>query len=611
MSPFKSKILFIVFIISFLSFSAVTAENINLENLKSDDTYVYSYFNTFLGDYDTTINKMIQNNITYINDSKSSFEKTAYLNSEINVYKEYGMDTPAISVIPYFYDFSENLEDLSGLCQEFNKNLELNTTSSKYFAKLIGADIVEKIHLMKSNLRDIKDISELKKDNETLNFDTSNVEKSLDYLELKFSKNIENIGNVTPSSNLTIFISPKNPLIYENTTIYGTGLNGNGKIIITGPENITENIVLKNNHYSTQYLFKKSGIYTLKLTQYGRESEDIDVNISKIPTKIISESYFEFLVLKENNISGKVIDFYGNSINSGDIIFENENLNLENGTFNISLYADYEKIENYTLKFSESEKYLSSEKNIEINFSKPLLNIQIYSEIGKINKNEPLTITGTFEKGQDLNLKLWVGNNSIEYFNSNGTFKKEILFEKPGNYEVFVTFDGNDYYDLSKSNVLMINVTDDDKDINLFTAFISQAAEINWKILILILLIIAFGIKFSDLYNIFKNKTQEKTVKKYPDNILPKSSEKSAVIEKTVLLEYQELYNKIMKKYNINVEFTPNELLKYLKKINPKIYYDLKIITKIHEKAVYGKEKLDNNTLKQFHDLTKRVLENL
>jgi hypothetical protein len=157
----------------------------------------------------------------------------------------------------------------------------------------------------------------------------------------------------------------------------------------------------------------------------------------------------------------------------------------------------------------------------------------------------------------------------------------------------------------------MINVTDDDKDINLFTAFISQAAEINWKILILILLIIAFGIKFSDLYNIFKNKTQEKTVKKYPDNILPKSSEKSAVIEKTVLLEYQELYNKIMKKYNINVEFTPNELLKYLKKINPKIYYDLKIITKIHEKAVYGKEKLGKNIIKQFHDLIKRVLENL
>jgi hypothetical protein len=554
---------------------------------------------------------MIQNNITYINDSKSSFEKTAYLNSEINVYKEYGMDTPAISVIPYFYDFSENLEDLSGLCQEFNKNLELNTTSSKYFAKLIGADIVEKIHLMKSNLRDIKDISELKKDNETLNFDTSNVEKSLDYLELKFSKNIENIGNVTPSSNLTIFISPKNPLIYENTTIYGTGLNGNGKIIITGPENITENIVLKNNHYSTQYLFKKSGIYTLKLTQYGRESEDIEVNISKIPTKIISENYFEFLVLKENNILGKVIDFYGNPITSGEIFFENKTLNLKNGTFNIPVYSDYEKMNNCTLKFVETEKYLSSEKNIKINFSKPILNIQIYSEIGKINKNEPLTITGTFEKGQDLNLKLWVGNNSIEYFNSNGTFKKEILFEKPGNYEVFVTFDGNDYYDLSKSNVLMINVTDDDKDINLFTAFISQAAEINWKILILILLIIAFGIKFSDLYNIFKNKTQEKTVKKYPDNILPKSSEKSAVIEKTVLLEYQELYNKIMKKYNINVEFTPNELLKYLKKINPKIYYDLKIITKIHEKAVYGKEKLGKNIIKQFHDLIKRVLENL
>ncbi|MBB6401724.1 hypothetical protein HNP92_001029 [Methanococcus maripaludis] len=611
MSPFKSKILFIVFIISFLSFSAVTAENINIKNLKSDDTYVYSYFNKFLDDYDTTINKMIQNNITYINDSKSSFEKTAYLNSEINVYEEYGMNTPAKSVIPHFYNFSKNLEDLSGLCQEFNKNLELNTTSSKYFAKLIGADIVEKIHLMKSNLHDIKDTSELKKDDKTLIFDTLDVKKSLDYLELKFSKNIENIGNVTPSSNLTIFISPRNPLIYENTTIYGTGLNGNGKIIITGPENITENIVLKNNHYSTQYLFKKSGIYTLKLTQYDRESESIKINISKIPTKIISESYCELLVLKENNISGKVIDFYGNSINSGDIIFENENLNLENGTFKISLYSDYEKIENYTLKFSESEKYLSSEKNIELNFSKPLLNIQIYSEIGKINKNEPLKITGTYENGPNLNLDLWVDNNSLENYYSNGTFKKEILFERPGIYEVFVTFDGNNHYKFSKSNVLRINVTDDDNSINLLTASIYKAAEVNWKILILILAILAFGIKFSDVLNIFKNKTQEKTVKPESNNILPESSEKSTTVEKTVLLEYQELYNKIMKKYNISVEFTPNELLKYLKKINPKIYYELKIITKIHEKAVYGKEKLDKVTIKQFHDLIKRVLENL
>ncbi|MBA2840757.1 hypothetical protein HNP87_001289 [Methanococcus maripaludis] len=611
MSPFKSKILFIVFIISFLSFSVVAAENINLEDLKSDDTYVYSYFNTILDDYDTAINDMIQNNISYINESKLLFEKTAYLNSEISIYEEYGMDTPAKSVIPHFYNFSKNLEDLSGLCQEFNKNLELNTTGSRYFAKIIGEDIVERINLMKSNLRDIEDISELKKDDKTLTFDTSNVEKSLDYLELKFTKHIENIGNVTPSSNLTVFISPENPIIYENTSIYGTGLNGNGKIIMTGPENITENIFLKNNHYSTQYLFKKSGIYTLKLTQYGRASESIDVNISKIPTKIISESYFEFLVLKENNISGKVIDFYGNSINSGDIIFENETLNLRNGTFNISIYTDYEKMNNCTLKFVETEKYLSSEKNIEINFSKPLLNIQIYSEIGKINKNEPLTITGTYENGPNLNLDLWVDNNPIENFDSNGTFKKEILFERPGNYEVFVTFDGNNHYKFSKSNVLMITVTDDDNSINLLAASIYKAVEINWKILILMLVILTLGIKFSDLYNIFKNKTQEKTVKKYPNNILQEHSEKSAFVEKTVLLEYQELYNKIMKKYNISVELTPNELLKYLKKINPKIYYELKIITKIHEKAVYGKEKLDNVTIKQFHDLIKRVLENL
>lgn len=204
MNPFKSKILFIVFIISFLSFSVVTAESMNLEDLKSDDTYVYSYFNAILDDYDTTINDMIQNNISYVNESKLLFEKTAYLNSEISIYEEYGMNTPAKTVITPFYNFSKNLEDLSGLCQEFNKNIELNTSSSKYFSKIIGSNIIEKINLMKSNLQDINDLSELKKDEKTLTFDTSNIEKSLDYLELKFTKHIENIGNVTPSSNFPV-----------------------------------------------------------------------------------------------------------------------------------------------------------------------------------------------------------------------------------------------------------------------------------------------------------------------------------------------------------------------------------------------------------------------
>ena len=103
MNPFKSKILLIIFIISF--FSNVAAENINLENLESDDTYVYNYFEGFLDSYENTINKMIQNNITYINDSESVFKETIKLDLEIQNYEEYGINSSAKFAITPFYSF--------------------------------------------------------------------------------------------------------------------------------------------------------------------------------------------------------------------------------------------------------------------------------------------------------------------------------------------------------------------------------------------------------------------------------------------------------------------------------------------------------------------------
>uniref|UniRef100_A9A6Y7 DUF4129 domain-containing protein n=1 Tax=Methanococcus maripaludis (strain C6 / ATCC BAA-1332) TaxID=444158 RepID=A9A6Y7_METM6 len=611
MNPFKSKILLIIFIISF--FSNVAAENINLENLESDDTYVYNYFEGFLDSYENTINKMIQNNITYINDSESVFKETIKLDLEIQNYEEYGINSSAKFAITPFYSFSENLNELSKLCLEMDKNIQLNTTNSKYFAKITGLKILDKIDVMNDNLDDISNISELKKDDEILMFDTSALEKSLDYLKLKITNNVEKIGNITPSSNLTIFVSPENPMIYENVSIYGTGLNGKGKIVIIGPENATENIVLANNYYSKSYSFEKAGTYELKLTQYGKESETIKLNVSKIPTKIIIEDNFEFPILKESTISGKVIDFYGNFVNSETIYFGNETLNLKNGIFEKIIYSDNEKLESYQLNFPETEEYLPSEKNISVNFSKSILDIKISIEKGKINLNEHCMIKGTFnEYEDDLTLNLWVNGEITETFNSKNNFEKEMIFNRTGVYDIFITYDGNEFYSFSKSNVITVTVTDNPAPI----LVVFQKIKFNWRILLLAAVLIVFSTKIPKLIGNIKNKNI-KELQKYPnqkndDVSYPEKTETvEKFVEKTVISEYSKLYTKFVKKYNIKQELTPNELLKYIRWQDLSIYHDLKKITNIHEKAIYGKEILDENTIKRFYKLVENIMEKL
>ncbi|MBA2862309.1 hypothetical protein [Methanococcus maripaludis] len=617
MNPFKSKILFIIFIISFLSFSTAVAENINLENLNSDDTYVYNYFDEFLDSYENTINKMIQNNITYAKDSESKFKQIAKLDLEIQLHEEYGINTSAKSAIAPFYSFSENLNELSKLCLEMNKNLELNTTNSKYFAKITGLKILDKIDVMYDNLDDISNISELKKDDEILEFDTDAVEKSLKYLELKITNNVEKIGNITLSSNLTIFVSPENPIIYENVSIYGTGLNGKGKIIISGPQNKTENIVVTNNYYFKSYSFEKAGTYNLKLTQYGKESETIEINVSKIPTEIVMGDNFQFPILKENKLSGKVVDIYGNFVNSETIDFGNETLNIKNGIFEKIIYSNSERIENYSLKFYGTEEYLPSEKNISLNFSKRILDIKISTEMGKINLNDPCIVTGTFDESENnLNLNLWVNGEIVETFDSKNTFKKELFFEKSGIYEIYVTYEGNEFYRFSKSNILTVNVVDETDSHPIGGAF--KKIKFNWKILLLAAVLIVFASKIPNLINNIKNKTIKKAVESTENTMeiaknteIPENLEKQMVLEKTVISEYSKLYSKLIKKYNITHELTPNELLKFIRQQNLSIYYDLKKITNIHEKTIYGKEVLDENAIKNFYNLIENVMEKL
>ena len=102
--------------------------------------------------------------------------------------------------------------------------------------------------------------------------------------------------------------------------------------------------------------------------------EVITINVSKIPTEILMDENYQIPILKNTELSGKVIDFYGNPVSFGHIIFENQTLRLEKGIFEKELYSKYQNVSQYALTFEENEKYLPSEKIVQINFTKMPLN---------------------------------------------------------------------------------------------------------------------------------------------------------------------------------------------------------------------------------------------
>ncbi|ABO35619.1 conserved hypothetical protein [Methanococcus maripaludis C5] len=610
MNSYKPRILLLIFIIYF--FSTVSAANITDEQFESDDTYIYTYFNNFLMDYTNSIDKMIVDDITYINDSEFLYEKINYMAKEVITYEYNSINSPAGDVIDPYYSFSKDLNELSILNKEFNEQLENNTLNSKYSAKITVVKILSKIGTMRSTLDTIDNITTLQIDNRILTFDTSEVRKSLDYYELKILKKAELLEDLKPNENLTLFISPEVPIIYEDTLIYGTGKNGNAKIVIIGPENIVYNITINENNYLKNHVFEKPGIYRLYAVQDGKRSEVVIANVSKIPTQIIMEGHYMIDIFQNKSIGGTVVDFHENPVDSGHIVFENETLELTNGMFKKNIYSEVVSSEKYIIKFLETEKYLPSEKIIEVIFSKKPVAIRIYSETPETKINSPITIFGEYYGLDDsLELKLWLNGKLNSTFKSDSTFEKELVFDKSGTYEIYVTYDGNEQYSFSKSNTIKIKVTE--KSMPLIS---NTKKPFILLFLVIIGLIIAIykKMKKNEKVDLKELSSEKETCLTFEDSETPYTDTleiPTSKIETSISSKYMELYNKIISKYEIRSKLTPRELLNYIKENNYPLYDELKFITEIHEKHNYEKSKIDRNTEKGYYKSVDNLLEML
>jgi len=565
----------------------VYALGINPDNVSEDDQYTYNYFNNILESFSNVFENLIIDNETYINQSVDIFNELDLLKNETLLYKNHNITSPVDYIVQPFYKFSKDLVYVCKLNKRLEDDLSKNTTESLIDAKATLVEINKTLISMDNILNEIDNITCLKKGNETLLFNTSNIRKIITLYNQKLFR-----YNIPDVEGLKIYISDSNPIIFENVSIYGVAENGNITVYIG---NCTYNLTVKNNTFSMIYSFNKEGIYEIYAIQNGNKSNIIYANVSKIPTYILTDRDAYSGYVNENiTIGGYVVDYYGEKVN-GTIIIQNNSVPLNNGLFIYKISSNKSIKMNITLMYNGDKYHLPSEKTLPIEFLKYPTSIVISTNKYNITSGESINITGKiFGVNRTVDVYIVVNNKTYKKIKTNGNFIANISFNSSGVYEIYAVYYGNDIYEGSKSNIIEIDV--------------EEESYLTYIIIgILVILIGVYAYKFRKNNNGDKKEVKEKSeVEK-----IKKKKIKTTTIPNDVAEAYKILFNRLAEKYSISKNVTPRELLKIIKNKNPKIYDDLKFVTEIHEKYVYGGLDIDKDTLNKYLQTIKKILSNI
>ena len=240
--------------------------------------------------------------------------------------------------------------------------------------------------------------------------------------------------------------------------------------------------------------------------------------------------------------------------------------------------------------------HLPSKKIITAEFLKYPTRIVISADRYNITLGETINLTGEiFGVNREVDIYIVVNNETYKRIRTDGKFVTNVSFNSSGVYEIYAIYYGNDVYEGAKSNILKINVE-----------------ERNYLMYIIILILA--GIVGIYAYKFGKRDKEKKTEDIETSEIEDKEIKKEVdltAIPNDIAESYNILFNSLIKKYYLPRNLTPRELLKMVGEKNPKIYNDLKFITDVHERYVYGGFEIGKDTLDKYIQKIKKILEQI
>ena len=572
------------------------------------DEGIYLYFSEVLKDAGTCLDKFLNENSSGVNLSLSLYHKIKLTEEEYRFYTARGVKSNVSKVIGPFISLSVGVKRLIHFQSIFLKNIKiLFKNSNNYYAYLkaesavvhmklaadkIGYSIneIERIELWNGSSELYFNVSELKTK-------LKDVYKLISYYDRVLAK-FEREGFV-------VVVSNDHPFLYQEITIYVYARN------VTPTALFIDNIryVLKNN--TMKYSFKELGEHVIYAEGISNgklvRSNTVKVYVSKIPTCIIlsPESTAAFLNEKVE-IRGLLLDYYNNPIQANvtvKIDGKEYEFSTHNGFFSFNVTRSSEGFLNVSAFYAGNGTYESSNASISIFFSRFPISLYIEANRTRVNVNETVEFVGSISGiNYTIPIRIFVNSSNVKTINATKKFNFTLNFSNPGTYLVFAYFPGDSLHKPAKSNKVLISV-------GYGQGFINRASNVPYFLLVVITVAAVAVVLIRRKRTLPKTEhVEEKKEQQIKVEKTEKISEESKLTD-SVEDAYKTLFSALVDRYNLKKSLTPRELFKALK--DESFAEKLKVITDIHEKAVYGEVKLKDDEKIIYFKLIRELLEEI
>ncbi|RLF80115.1 hypothetical protein DRN32_03675 [Thermococci archaeon] len=534
---------------------------------QANDYGAYMYFNSLLMDFNSLLEKILENENGALQDAELFSLRTNSTLEEVLKYRPLGLNPSAVDMAYKFKSLGESAFILASSKKNFLENTEKGNFVDAQKELFLIKYSRSKIYTTIEHISRVRFIGEKE---EILSFDVEEIYGNLKKLDALIAQYENILNQVSVPKDFLIFSSKNATIIGENVTFYGYTLGLKNLSVIINNSTYSPEII--NGVFKFVYSFNRTGVYSVYAQAINGTqiltSNKIEVIVERIPTFIIAIEKTE----ESPVIEGYLVDCFGNYLSNREILVKLNGTSQrlftdENGTFTLKLGRITNPM-NATLVFLGDETYSPANSTISL-LPKRRLVIRLFFERDKVRAGEKIQIHGSINGSEsEIPLEIYLDNQLKERITAEKNFTITLTLEE-GRHVIYARFPGNDRFRESISNLIEIQVV----PYNYFRR----------AVILMVFIILGFlGYRF---LNRPRREAQIREVKSESKEEIYMEEEEPDVVK-----SYRFLYNLFRKIYGLPKSITPRELLKRLE--GQEFGKELKKVTLLHEKVFYGKKKL-------------------
>lgn len=557
---------------------------------EQSDEWIKDFFSKFLDDFEKCLRSMAKSEIR-VNESEETMLFLEKVEKEIEFYRARGIESNASLAVKPLLLFSRNLYLLAEAQDEFLKEMRDLREGKGDYGKVSTAILKAKnlIAEMRGNLDEIDEIV-LYKNNTPLYFNTKGVREALDEVEELFSI-YEGFAKAYEIDGIWVFASKKDPILFENVRIWIYARNVTPLSLFIDETRFEATEIEYSFERTGKHLIYAEGIKNNKTVR----SNVLELEVRKIPTYILLKSSSAFIG-EDARVDGLIYDYYGKRLSAPLKIFidgEEQEIEARDGIFSLKIKRNYECSLKIRAIYEGSETHEKAYAEEFVYFLRFPVWIKIESDKERVAVGEEVKFRG--ETSESIPIFIIVNSEKVLELYTDSKFSFSLNFSNPGRYEVYAAFLGDKLRRPAESNRIEIVV---------FETFLQKLMNPQNLMLIFLMLALILSASFIKLRKPSESASQiERAVTEEKEEI----KERREVGSPEEL--FKELFDALLKKFNLKKGLTPRELLEKLK--DQGFADKLKEVVELHEKLAYAGVELSEEEKERFFKLSSEILSQL